>query len=251
MTKTHFKPHELGKRLEPRDLGLVYTSAQRLEPAGELAVEAGPGEEVCLVCIGGGCAFEHAGGHGEAALRDILYLPPGHAVRLRGDGCAWMRFGAPCSAATAFAHIRFADIDADARHKVYGDEANGTKRDVWNAIDEAFPSARFLVGFCRGRPGGWVAWPPHEHAAEREETYVYFDMGDSFGVQLVYDDMDDPYEVAMIREGHLVSVPRGYHPSCGCPKGGISYVYCMVATREGEREFMDLRCQAIFGDKLE
>jgi Uncharacterized enzyme involved in inositol metabolism len=248
--KQHYKPSELTLRLDPPALGLRYTSAQRLELSGDgLTVEA-EAEEVCLVCIKGKGSFRHEGQGGEVVLRDILYLPPGDSVTLEGKDCVLMRFGAPCSAKTRFAHIPFAEVDADARHKVYGDEKHGTRRDVWNAIDEQFPSSRFLVGFCTGRDGGWTAWPPHEHAAEREETYVYFDMGDAFGVQFVYDDMDDPYCVAMIREGHLVAIPRGFHPNCGCPKGGISYVYCMVATHEGEREFMDLRCQEIFGDRL-
>ncbi len=247
--KQHFKPHELLRRLNSADLGLKYTSAQRLELAGSLTAASGD-EEICLVCIGGECAFEHDGARGRVVLRDILYLPPGDSVALSGDKCLLMRFGAPCAGGTGFAHIPFAEVDRDSRHKVYGDESIGTRRDVWNAIDEKFASGRFLVGFCVGRDGGWTAWPPHEHAAEREETYVYFGMGDAFGVQLVYNDMDNPHCVAMVREGDLVSIARGYHPNCGCPKGGISYVYCMVSTREGERQFMDLRCQAIFGDKL-
>ena len=247
--KQHYKPAELLRRLEPSELGLVYTSAQRLNLSGELTV-ASENNEVCLVCIKGSCQYETAGGSGTARVRDILYLPVGSTLTLRGEECVWMRFGAPCTTQTAFAHIPFHEVDADSRHKTYGDEKHGTRRDVWNCIDEKFPSGRFLVGMCSGRDGGWTAWPPHEHAAEREETYVYFEMGDSFGIQCVYEDMDNPYCVALVREGDMIAIPRGYHPNCGCPGGGIFYMYCMVSTEEGKRDFMDLRCQSIYGDRL-
>ena len=107
-----------------------------------------------------------------------------------------------------------------------------------------------MTGICRGRDGGWTAWPPHEHGAEREEVYVYYNMGNSFGLQCVYNDLQQA-EAHVVTEGHLVAIPEGYHPNCGCPCGGIHYVYCMVSTEEGKREFMDLRTQKIYGDKLE
>ena len=131
-----------------------------------------------------------------------------------------------------------------------GKVENGTRRDVWNYIDEAFPSGRFLTGICFGSDGGWTAWPPHEHGKEREELYVYFGMGQGFGVQCVYDEFDTA-NAYVVQDGHLVSIPHGYHPNCGCPSGGLRYVYCMVSTTEGDREFMNLRTQKIFGDKLE
>jgi 5-deoxy-glucuronate isomerase len=39
-----------------------------------------------------------------------------------------------------------------------------------------------MTSLCWGNPGGWTAWPPNEHAAKREEIYVYFDMGDAFEI---------------------------------------------------------------------
>ena len=76
-------------------------------------------------------------------------------------------------------------------------------------------------------------------------------MGDSFGVQLVYDDIETPYTVAIVKDGHLVAIPKGYHPNCGSPCGGISYIYCMVSVKAEDRSFMDLQTQKIFGSKLE
>ena len=113
------------------------------------------------------------------------------------------------------------------------------------------PSSRFLTGICHGADGGWTAWPPHEHGREREETYVYFGMGNGFAAQFVYDDMDQPIVAALVRDGDVITIPHGYHPNVGCPCGGITYAYVMVSTTAEDRKFMDLRTQKIFGDKLE
>lgn len=247
----HFLPHELTDRLEPADLSMRYTSVERLEVDGESLVDSGD-EEVLLVVIAGTVDYEGPAS-GTAVVRDMVYLPIHSQLRLRGEEGVVMRFGAPCDRPTTFAHLAFADADADQRHQVYGDQAAGTGRDVWHVLDESFDSQRFLAGLCTGRPGGWTAWPPHEHGAKREETYVYFGMGDSFGAQFVYDGdaMDAPDAVALVREGHVVSVPKGYHPSCGSPAGAISYAYVMVSVTPEDRDFMDLTIQPEYGETFQ
>ena len=247
--KAHFLPDETLERLSPEDMGLVYCSAQRLEIKEPICLKSGS-EELCLVCLDGSVEYTYGGKSGTAVMCDMLYLPRNSALELKGGPATVMRFGAPCSNAYEFRHIRFADVDADSRHKVYGKVENGTRRDVWNFIDEEFASGRFLTGICYGADGGWTAWPPHEHGAEREEVYVYFNMGQSFGVQCVYDELETA-QAYVVRNNHLVAIPHGYHPNCGCPCGGLRYVYCMVSTTEGDREFMNLRTQKIYGDKLE
>lgn len=244
----HLKPEETKKRLSPKDLDLTYCSAERIELDGKTELDSAD-EELCLVCIAGEAAYDCEGVTGKAVLSDMLYIPIHTHITLEGKGVI-IRFGAPCTKQYKFGHIPFAEVDKDDRHKVYGKAENGTLRDVWNYINEDFPSGRFLTGICHGRDGGWTAWPPHEHGAEREEVYVYFNMGNSFAVQCVYNDLQEANAYA-VTEGHLVAIPEGYHPNCGCPCGGINYVYCMVSTTEGDREFMNLRTQKIYGDKLE
>ena len=246
--KTHFLPQETLTLLQPEEMGLVYTSVQRIELEKELRLESGE-EELCLLCLEGTLEFSCGGISGSAQKCDMLYVPIHTAIELKGENAVLMRFGAPCTQVYTFAHIPFSQVDGDERHKVYGKVENGTKRDVWNFIDEKFSSGRFLTGICFGGDGGWTAWPPHEHGAEREEVYIYFDMGDSFGVQCVYDELSTA-KAYVIQNGHLIAIPQGYHPNCGSPHGGIRYMYCMVATTEGERDFMDLRIQSIFGDRL-
>lgn len=254
MKSVHLLPAQQLNRLSPEDLGHEYTSAQRLEVREPTTVRTAD-EEMVAIVISGTAEFTHAGTPGTAVLRDMIYLPRHDELTLTSqDGAVVICYWTPCDRQTAFAHLPFAEADADPkRHHVYGDPATGSERDVWDVIDGDFDSQRMLVGFCVGRPGGWTAWPPHEHAEQREETYVYFDLGDAFGVQLVYDDgpgMDAPANVALVQEGHLVSVPGGYHPSVGCPARPMSYVYFMASRTPEERDFMDLTIQPRFGDKF-
>ncbi len=253
MTQTlHYLPAELLDRVEPARMGHRYTCVQRVELSDTASTLASdPGEEVLLVCIAGEAAYRHGDQTGTAVVRDMLYLPAGDQLELSGAGAVVMRFGAPCDRSTSFAHLSFAEADADERHKRYGDPGKGSRRDVWELLDERFDSQRFLAGLATGDPGGWTAWPPHEHAAQREETYVYFGLNGSFGIQCVYEEMDRPLAVALVREGHVVAVPKGYHPSCGSPAGPISYAYVMVSVAPDDRNFMDLTIQPEYGTSFE
>ncbi|MEI6738476.1 MAG: 5-deoxy-glucuronate isomerase [Pseudomonadota bacterium] len=250
MSKYHFKPSETLKFLEPNDLGLMYTSLQRLEiNAVTVSVKSGS-NEICLVVIEGEVSYRFKDKSGVASLGDMLYLPIESVIELTNGPAVVIRYGAPCKRQTSFVHIAFKDVDADERHKVYGKVELGTRRDVWNFIDESFDSSRLLMGICYGAPGGWTAWPPHEHGVKREEVYIYFNMDDGFALQCVYEDMQNPDAIALVQNGHLIAIPSGYHPNVGCPKTGIRYVYCMVSTTAEDRIFMDLQTQAIYGDKL-
>jgi 5-deoxy-glucuronate isomerase len=248
--KFHFTAGEMLDRLQPADLGHKVTSLQRFEIGQEsVRIESGS-EELCIVVIEGRLSYRHEDRTGVASLNDVLYVPIDSRLELMNGPAVAVRFGALCLRMTHFFHVPFSEVDADDRHKVYGTVESGTRRDVWNFIDEKFDSSRFLVGICHGAPGGWTAWPPHEHGDKREETYVYFNMGDGFALQCVYEDMGEA-NVALVRNGDSIAIPRGYHPNVGCPKSGIRYVYCMVSLEAEDRDFMDLRTQKIYGDRLE
>lgn len=253
MTSVHLLPHQLTRRVEAHEIGQRLTSVQRFEIREDTVIPTAD-EELVVVVIAGSVAFEHASVSGTATLRDTLYVPWRDALTLRAQGDELpvvMAFWVPCDRVTQFAHLPFAEADADARrHNVYGDAEASTLRDVWDVIDGDFDSQRVLCGQAKGALGGWTAWPPHEHTLEREETYVYFDLDGSFGVQLAYDDedgMDEPHSVSLVREGHLVSIPRGFHPSVGSPAGGISYIYFMASHEREDRDFMNLRIQSAYG----
>lgn len=249
--KLHYKSHELKERLEPAQLGLEYTAVEKLAFPAQVIVKSGD-DEVCLVCIQGEISFEGEGQSGVMRMKDLLYVPIHSEVILVSDQEAVvMRYSAPSDLEGQLTLITFDEVNNSNRHHTYGKAETNSVREVWNYIDEAFVSSRFLVGMCESRTGSWTAWPPHEHGDIREEVYVYFNMGHSYGIQCLYEDMANPLAVALVQEGDLVSVPKGYHPNTSCPGGKLSYIYCMVSKTPGDRNFMDLTIQPEFGNKFE
>ena len=247
----HFTAGELITKKNPEDLGLEYTSVQRIEVSGEVTIDT-KNEEACIAVMEGEVTYRCDQNEGEAVFKDMMYVPGETRIELTSEKAVLMYFGAPSDIDSDFIHILFSDVDKNPHsHKVFGKSETSCKRDVWNFIDDKINSSRLLAGFCEGSVGGWTAWPPHEHARTREEVYVYFNMGKAFAIQCVYDDMEKPYAVALVKDGDLVSIPKGYHPNVGCPGGRISFFYCMVSKKAGDRNFMDLHIQEIFGDKFE
>ena len=251
----HFGPAQILAGKTPRELGLTFTSVRRTELAdGRSAVFETRETEMCLVVIKGTADFSCAlpGGRkekGSAGFRDMIFIPPNSRAECSSGHGVLMCYEAPSELGAEFGHIRFADVDANPQtHRRYGKKETGSFRDVWNYVDSDYRCSRLMLGICYGSAGGWTAWPPHEHGAEREEVYVYIDMEKTFAVQLVYEDMDDPLAADIVREGDLISIPAGYHPNVGSPAGRIAYVYCMTAKQPGKREFMDLRLQKEYGD---
>jgi 5-deoxy-glucuronate isomerase len=66
-----------------------------------------------------------------------------------------------------------------------------------------------------------------------EEAYLYIDMpAPSFGVQLVYTNPQEPELAAVVREGDVVLMPKGYHPNVAAPGNSINFLWMMAANRE-------------------
>lgn len=82
-----------------------------------------------------------------------------------------------------------------------------------------------------------------------EEMYVYFDMPEpGFGIQLVYNDMEYPELVTVVRDGDAVLMPAGYHPNVAVPGHRIVFLWAMAAHREKEdRQFGVVNVQPGFG----
>ena len=250
--KYQFRGVELLEKKQPSDLALEFTSVQRYEPDRPATIISGP-EELCFVVIKGSIQYQTESGKGLAAFRDMIYLPRKTSINLSSvlPGSVVMAYGAPAHRDTRFSHIPFEQIDRNREtHREYGEKSTNCRRDVWHFIGDDFDACRLMMGLCRGDTGGWTAWPPHEHSQEREEVYTYFDMGEAFGIQCVYEDMSDPIIIALVREGDLVSIPGGYHPNTGSPAGPISFVYCMVSRKPDDRKFLDLRIQEPYGKEF-
>ncbi len=241
----------LNREFKPEELGLRYTSVERHTLESPLEFDTGESEHA-IVMLSGEASVHCAHQTFSVGPLDTVYLPRRERVRIEGRQVSLMRYAAPSDRDIPPELFPFSEIDSDTDiHRTFGSAAEGTGREVWKIINDDFSCSRLMIGICKGEPGSWTAWPPHEHGRQREEVYYYFDMKDSFAVQLVYHDLDNPDLLAVVQEGDLVSIPSGYHPNVGSPAGGISYIYCMVATQAGERSFMDLEIQEKFKARFE
>lgn len=251
MPKYLYRADELKQGVRALD----FMSCKRVELTNTTPpyiVESGA-NEVALVCISGQTDYEFEQFTGTARFKDFLYVPRHRQLELKTQQRAvWIEIASPSDRDTTFAHVKYSDVAKDpARHKVFGTTETSSRRDVYMFIDDQFNASRLMMGICEGTPGAWTSWPPHEHAAEREELYVYFDMGKSFSIQCVYEDLDTPLFCGIVRDGDMVAIPRGYHPNVSCPGGRITYLYAMAARVAGKRDFMALNIQPEFGDKLQ
>ncbi len=247
----HKRASDALQRLSPSELGLQFVSLQRLEVSDNVSVEAGR-EEMCIVILSGSgiasCTLPD-GSDKRLSIgpRDMIFGPVGSAIRVKGPGIVAMAYWAPSEVGARFAHVRFSEVNEDDhRHVRAGDVGSGCARHVWKYIDTDFHCSRLMMGICENNAGNWTAWPPHEHTEEREEVYVYFDMGGGFGVQLVYRSLDAPDAALVVRDGDVVSIPGGYHPNVGAPAAPMAYIYCMAARVPGVRNFQDYRIQSGF-----
>jgi 5-deoxy-glucuronate isomerase len=248
MDKYLYHPNELTQGVKPLD----FMSCKRIElsqTSPACVVESGS-DEIAFVCIAGQFDYVFGPTNGTARFKDMLYLPWHSKIELQTPHNAIvMQINSPSDRDTQFVHLKYSEIAQDpARHKVFGSTETGSRRDVHMFIDDKFNAARLLMGICEGSTGGWTSWPPHEHTKDREELYVYFDMGKSFSIQCVYEDLDEPLFCGFVRDGDMVAVPKGFHPNVSSPAGRITYFYAMAARVAGNREFMQLNIQAGFGE---
>ncbi|MEM2888968.1 MAG: 5-deoxy-glucuronate isomerase [Candidatus Bathyarchaeia archaeon] len=254
MVKYLFHSDELKRGIQPHECGLKYLSCRRIEINKKdpcVTLKTGD-EEVALVNIHGTFTYTFRTTDGISNFKDFLYIPQKSEVEFcTSSEAVVMQIGALTDQDTDFAHIKSEEvINNPHKHRVYGSNENNCLRDVYLYIDDGFKASRLLMGICEGRLGGWTAWPPHEHAEKREELYVYFNMGNAFAIQCIYEDLNSPIFCGIVRDGDMVSIPKGFHPNVGCPAGRISYIFAMASKIPEDRKFMDLNIQKEFGSKL-
>jgi len=110
------------------------------------------------------------------------------------------------------------------------------RRNIFTSIGEKDPANRFIVGFVEGEDGNWTSFPPHKHDG-KPEVYVYYGMGQRFGVQVVAGDEDRAY---VVREGDAVLFERGYHPNVATPGVGMKFVWIISADPQDRNLSVDL-----------
>jgi 5-deoxy-glucuronate isomerase len=197
--------------------------------------------ETGLICLSGKVTVSVDSRESLLGPYDAIYIPRDSSVEIALATTAdadIAEFSAGVSQRYPLQVVRFAETSKDPGLSFTTGTSTCT-RQVNLLLAKNIEAGRLIVGFTDSAPGNWTSWPPHEHAAMLEEIYVYFNMPDpAYGIQLVYDNPENPELVTVVRDGDAVLLPSGFHPNVSVPGHRICFLWAMAAHREvADRRF--------------
>jgi len=160
---------------------------------------------------------------------DMLYLPRHSEADINGGaGADVVLAGSTSDSDSTPQVVRYQEIANNPDYYFdVGSEELGTRRRIFNMVGHNIKASRLLAGFTIGEKSAWTSWPPHEHAASKEEFYLFFNMPKpAFSVQFVYSSVDAMEYAEVVQSGDCVTIPGGYHPTAAAP--GYSSVFLWV-----------------------
>jgi 5-deoxy-glucuronate isomerase len=195
--------------------------------------------ETGLIVLSGAASVKVGHEEAQLGLYDAIYIPRDSSVEVKTKSNVDIaEFSSDVEKRYPLQVVRFAEISKDPGLK-FGTGGPGCTRQLHMLLAKNIAAGRLVAGFTYSDAGNWTSWPPHEHAKMLEELYVYFDMpAPAFGIQLVYNDTQQPELVTVVRDGDAVLMPSGYHPNVSVPGHRICFLWAMAAHREVEdRQF--------------
>jgi 5-deoxy-glucuronate isomerase len=195
--------------------------------------------ETGLIVLSGEATVKVGGRETSLGQYDAMYIPRDSSIEVLTHSTADVaEFSSDVEKRYPLQVVRFAEISKDSGLK-FGTGGPGCTRQLHMLLAKNIEAGRLVAGFTYSDAGNWTSWPPHEHAKMLEELYVYFDMPDpAFGIQLVYNNTQQPELVTVVRDGDAVLMPSGYHPNVSVPGHRICFLWAMAAHREVEdRQF--------------
>ena len=239
--------------LDPEEAGWTYSGLRlaHLEPGGSMELRA-EGVEMAVLPLAG---FLYATVDGKrfmlrgrksvfSAVSDWLYVPLEAELRLESEGGCEVAL--PTARATRRLEPRYVEA-AEVPVEIRG--AGPSTRQVTNFMAPGvFDGAdRLMCVEVLTPDGNWSSYPPHKHDDSAEcqvnnEEIYYFRLGRSggdetskegFAIHRLYSGDGSIDENAVIRDGDVFLIPRGYHgPSIAAP--GYPLYYLNVLAGPGE-----------------
>jgi len=200
------------------------------------SVQFSTGErETGLICLRGEGQANVNGTAIPIGRFDAVYIPRDSNVEVStGSSIDVAEFSAEVANRYPLQVVRNADASNDSS-LTYTLGGPGCTRHLHQLLAKNIEAGRLIVGYTQSDPGNWTSWPPHEHSKMLEEIYVCFDMpGPAYGIQMVYQNTEEPELVTVVRDGDAVMLPAGYHPNVAVPGHSIAFLWAMAAHREGE-----------------
>ena len=191
--------------------------------------------ETGLICLSGEAEIAVDGDKAQLGKHDAIYIPRDSSIQVTTKtGVDLAEFSSDVDHRYPLQIVRAAEIANDPGLK-FSAGAAGCRRHIHMLLAKNVEAGRLVIGFTQAEPGNWTSWPPHEHSELLEELYVYFDMpAPSYGLQLVYNNTEEPELVTVVRDGDVVLMPSGYHPNVSVPGHSICFLWAMAAHREVE-----------------
>ena len=156
---------------------------------------------------------------------DILYVPPGHDVRIEAvTDCEVATGGAPAEGRYPLRLFRPDEMKSEIRG------GGAALRQVGHVLADRLPAERLIL-FEVYVPGGiWSGWPPHCHdgfqeSAYLEETYYFrVDPEYSFAFHRNYR-VDEAFdETFAVGDRDLVIVTKGFHSTAAAPNSKLYFL---------------------------
>jgi 5-deoxy-glucuronate isomerase len=215
--------------LTPETAGWRYLSVDvlRLDPGDTVELHR-PGQEAALLSVHGAVTVRADGldarlarANPFAAMGDLLYTPPGTSVTITAESASEIAIGAaPAAGRYPLRVIRAAEMASELRG------GGPACRQIISPLATPLPAESLIVYEAFVPRGAWAGWPPHRHDGEDgspylEETYYFhFDRPAGYGLHRNY--AHDGYDQhAIVTDGSLVPVPRGYHVSAAAPAANM------------------------------
>jgi 5-deoxy-glucuronate isomerase len=195
--------------------------------------------ETGLICLSGEAVVTVDSSETSLGRFDSLYVPRDSNVQISAKSRADLaEFSSAVTRKYPLQRVRYSEIEGNPGLS-FGTGAAGCTRHVNMLLGKNIQAGRLIAGYTTSEPGNWTSWPPHEHAAMLEEIYVFFDMPyPAFGIQMVYQNTQQPELVTIVRDGDAVLMPAGFHPNVSVPGHRICFLWAMAAHREVEdRQF--------------
>lgn len=189
--------------------------------------------------IAGSISLEHGKEASHSLYKlDSFYLPAGDEVRIRAaeDTVIYIGGARYYGIGSYFIRRYEPDMPLGEVHQIHGQPPY--EREVFMTVNQEVPASRLIDGFTWGSDGMWTSWPPHQHSADLEEVYCYFDLKrPHFALHLSSRVAGKVEAVHPVSSGDFVVVPEGYHPTVATPGSRSSYFWIMAAHSAESRRY--------------
>lgn len=201
----------------------------------ELSVTASnPGAETTLLCLHGSGRVRVGGEVFEVSRFDGVYIGRGEEFTVEtSSSIDIVEASCPTEKVHSTRYVNYEKEVKESASLTLNVGAEPYYRDIHKVIAENVEGSRILMGVTMSKPGNWTSWPPHEHAATREELYLFFDMPrPGFATQFIYTDLHAPEFAEPVFENDAVAIVKGYHPNVAAPGYPVNFCWALCSLED-------------------